>query len=239
MNSRLRDLHNLKQLLKKNKVVVHGDVGDADEELALVFCTLPNETQVQCAKFASQFLVEHWDTLNLDPTFYRLIRFNGGTVFVTPKSQDVYDRDSFEISMLVQVASQLSHLHSLGLAHCDVKLENIVQDAENKYRLIDFDFMSFVPVATSPIEFVQSQSSSSMYGTRGHRNADATAGLVSYRADLCAFLAMFVQSYKPPRALQNDLWLVYYSLAPWDQVNWALVIEKIQGWVRSPRRSRR
>jgi serine/threonine protein kinase len=41
-----------------------------------------------------------------------------------------------------QIIATLFYLHSQGLAHRDIKLENIIVDAEMNIKIIDFGFVS-------------------------------------------------------------------------------------------------
>ena len=41
-----------------------------------------------------------------------------------------------------QIITTLHYLHSGGIAHRDIKLENIMVDAEMKIKIIDFGFVS-------------------------------------------------------------------------------------------------
>ena len=50
---------------------------------------------------------------------------------------------SAAVGAVVQVADALSVLHSRGIYHGDVKLENVVLDDRNRARLIDFDAVRF------------------------------------------------------------------------------------------------
>ena len=45
-------------------------------------------------------------------------------------------------SIMCQVISGLKYIHSLGLVHRDIKLENIIITPDNEAKIIDFDFIS-------------------------------------------------------------------------------------------------
>ena len=225
-----KELNKLKKLLDSNRIEVLGHIRDDGARLnyPVVKCRLPAQSQIMCAKNAPELLISCWKELNLDPSFYTLLHFKGQHVFFTVFGEDVFQDDTIDVKMFINVAEQLKHLHSFGLIHGDIKLENVVKDGFGIYRLIDFDMMEMIDdTACNVQEFLQHRFVKP-FGTAGCRGTDALLGLKSFRADFVAFLAMLDEA-EYPMDLQKQLIEYYYTLNPWDVVDW----DRIIGFLKS------
>ena len=68
-----------------------------------------------------------------------------------------------------QVVEGLRHMHRLGVANCDIKLENMMLDAEGHLRLIDFGLSRFAALNPTPHESIfDFQQPPSNRGTRSY-----------------------------------------------------------------------
>ena len=89
------------------------------------------------------------------------------------------------INIMKQILSAMTYIHSKGIAHKDIKPENIIFDSQNKPKLVDFGFCSFTNPSCS---------------ANGNENQDQErCGTPFY----CAPEVLLNQTFDPIKA---DLW---------------------------------
>ena len=78
----------------------------------------------------------------LDHTYLHLVTeyLEGGTIDPELTEEATFDEQQAK-SIVRQSLQALNYLHKLGIAHCDLKVENILFTADKRYvKLIDFGF---------------------------------------------------------------------------------------------------
>lgn len=221
MSRAKQELKNLTSILRANQIIPLGHVRDHDEakDYPVVFCRLIEYGFIMCAKKTNSVISTNWDQLKLDPNFYHLKLLNGVPILFTRKGKDVFKKDKIDPEAYIQIVEQLSQLHSLGIIHGDVKLENIVQ-VSDKYYLIDFDTCyQIVDSVNDPQSFVKERLKDQHFGTLGIANSDALLGMASFRMDLFALICT-MQDGEYDEDKIKQLIVYYYELRPWDRVDW-------------------
>ena len=73
--------------------------------------------------------------------------YSGGTMYDMLESSGPFDQDVGK-NICRQLINGIDHLHSAGVAHCDIKLENVVVKEAGQLRLIDFEQANSNDLAT-------------------------------------------------------------------------------------------
>jgi len=90
------------------------------------------------------------------------------------------------------IVSGLSKMHSLGIAHRDIKVENILKDG-NKFKLCDFGSASkqvLSPKLATKAEVIESYEMYEKYTTLIYRPPEMTDQYLGYTVDLQADMWM-------------------------------------------------
>src|SRR5262245_48611518 len=89
------------------------------------------------AKLTHPYIVSVFDCGKVGDLFYLVMEYVAGTGLRDRiAARSVSERDVLDF--LPQIGEALQHAHEVGIVHRDVKPENILVDARNRVRLVDF-----------------------------------------------------------------------------------------------------
>ena len=110
--------------------------------------------------------------------------YTGGTMYDMLSSHGAFNQDVCK-NIFRQLINGIDHLHNAGVAHCDIKLENVVVKEAGLLRLIDFEQANSNALDTIKV------------GTMGYKPPEATTQqLVDpkrgdiYTAGVCLFMLL-------------------------------------------------
>jgi serine/threonine protein kinase len=91
-------------------------------------------------------IIKYVDTFETMSSVYLVLEyFKGKDLFSIMEDRQYKPfAESTAKNVFLQLASAMTHCHSKGIAHRDVKLENIMMNGEGKIRIIDFGLCDFV-----------------------------------------------------------------------------------------------
>jgi len=103
--------------------------------------------EIQAGKLLSHPSIIHFEeTFETSSSVYLVMEyFPSDDIFSILEDRDfVPFQESEARAIFRQLVSALAHAHDKGVAHRDIKLENILMDKKNNIRLIDFGLCDFV-----------------------------------------------------------------------------------------------
>jgi tRNA A-37 threonylcarbamoyl transferase component Bud32 len=95
-------------------------------------------------------IIKYVDTFETLSSVYLVLEYFKGKDLFSIMEDRQYKPfvESTAKNLFLQLASAIAHCHNQGIAHRDVKLENILMNGEGKIRLIDFGLCDFVMDST-------------------------------------------------------------------------------------------
>ena len=151
---------------KTAKVYLVSDIDDPDKKLALklirfkylvkdernvnnvereieILRAISNENVIKIHEYGSDGCMVKSNGETVKNCVYILTEYiEGGNLYDKLKSEETIDQDETR-HIMTQIFSCLKHLHSHGVVHRDIKLENILLDKDLNLKLADFGFASY------------------------------------------------------------------------------------------------
>ncbi|EEB05937.1 HAL protein kinase Ppk8 [Schizosaccharomyces japonicus yFS275] len=105
-----------------------------------------------CSTLHHPSIIRVYDVLVLNKKYYQIMEYTPYDLFTLVKENQLSNED--KLVLFRQLVASVAYLHSVGLAHRDIKLDNLMLDQKCNLKLIDFGsaFVFQYPFESSAVQ---------------------------------------------------------------------------------------